>query len=77
VSQVVAFSGTSEQVQLGLTGFWLVGSLVPIVASFLWMRTQTFTGLVASFAVMVEAVDVAPVLCSAGSGSPAPRLGFW
>jgi len=45
VSQVVAFSGTSEQVQLGLTGFWLVGSLVPIVASFLWMRTQTLTGL--------------------------------
>jgi len=88
VSQVVALSGGGRGLQLGLTAFWLVGSLVPIVASLLWMRARTVTGLfpvwtvlgvtgiAASFAVIVGAVDVAPVLVLGGLWFAGPAVGF-
>lgn len=89
VSQVAALTGaTSTQSQLGLTAFWLVGSLVPISASFLWMRARSFTGLfpvwtvlgvtglVASFAVIAELLPVAPVLVLGALWFAGPAVGF-
>lgn len=89
VSQTVALSGTtSDQLQFGLTAFWLVGSLVPIGASFWWMRTRSFTGLfpvwtvlgvtglIASFIVIAEIVDVAPVLILGALWFAGPAVGF-
>lgn len=89
VSQVVASLGaTSQGAQLGLTAFWLVGSLVPIAASFLWMRSQIttglfpvwtvlgVTGLVASFAVIVEAVSIGETLVLGGLWFAGPAVGF-
>lgn len=89
VSQVAAVAGgTGGGFQLGLTAFWLIGSLVPIAASFLWMRARTFTGLfpvwtvlgvtglVASFAVVGEMVDVAPLLVLGGLWFAGPAVGF-
>lgn len=89
VSQLLVLSGTTDaRTQLGLTAFWLVGSLVPITASFIWMRSQTFTGLfpiwtvlgvtglVASFAVIVDFLPVAPVLVLGGLWFAGPAVGF-
>lgn len=89
VSQAVALAGaTSTGSQLGLTAFWLVGSLVPITASFLWMRARTVTGLfpvwtvlgvtglVASFAVITEVLAVSPVLVLGGLWFAGPAVGF-
>ena len=89
VSQAVASLAPSGQsVQLGLTGFWLIGSLVSISASFFWMRERTFTwlfpvwtvpgvtGLVASFAVVTEAVGVAPMLVLGSLWFAGPAVGF-
>lgn len=89
VSQVAAVAaGTSASIQYGLTAFWLVGSLVPITASFLWMRARGFTGLfpvwtvlgvtglVASFAVISETLAVEPVLILGGLWFAGPAVGF-
>lgn len=89
VSQLVAALGkTSTELQLGLTAFWLIGSLVPITASFMWMRSGSFnkllptwtvlgvTGLVASFAVVGQVLDVAPVLILGGLWFIGPAVGF-
>jgi len=89
VSQIVAVAGgTSARTQYALTAFWLVGSLVPIAASFLWMRARGFTGLflvwtalgvtglVASFAAAGQVVDIAPVLVFGGLWFAGPAMGF-
>lgn len=86
VSQLVALGGVGSQ--LGLTAFWLVGSLVPITASVLWMRSRTMTGLfpawtvlgvtglVASFAVIVQAIPVDETLILGGLWFAGPAVGF-
>ncbi len=86
VSQLVATAGVGSQ--LALTAFWLVGSLVPITASFLWMRSRTMTGLfpawtilgvtglVASFAVIVQAISVDEALILGGLWFAGPAVGF-
>lgn len=89
VSQLIVLTGTTDAgTQLGLTAFWLIGSLVPITASFLWMRSRTFTGLfpiwtvlgvtglLASFAVIVELLPIAPVLVLGGLWFAGPAVGF-
>jgi len=89
VSQgVAAAGGVDQRFQLGLTAFWLVGSLVPITASVVWMRKRTFTGLfptwtilgvtglLASFAVVLGAVDVAPVFVLGALWFAGPAVGF-
>ncbi|MFB6126720.1 MAG: hypothetical protein ABEJ79_05420 [Halolamina sp.] len=89
VSQAAAIvGGTSEAVQLGVTAFWLVGSLVPIAGSALWMRRRSVAalfpvwtllgvgGLVASFAVAAEAVAVSPVSAFGGLWFVGPAVGF-
>lgn len=89
VTQVVVAAGaTGQSVDLGLTAFWLVGSLVPITASFLWMRERGFTGLlptwtvlgvtglVASFAVILGALPVEPVVILGGLWFVGPAIGF-
>lgn len=89
VSQLILLTGaTDARTQMGLTAFWLVGSLVPITASFLWMRSQQFTGLypvwtvlgvtglVASFAVIAEFLPIAPVLVLGGLWFAGPAVGF-
>jgi len=85
VSQAVAALGASA---LGLTAFWLVGSLVPIGASFLWMRARGFTGLfpvwtvlgvtglLASFAVLLERVAVPPAYVLGALWFAGPAVGF-
>jgi len=87
VSQAVALAGV-DGAGLGLTAFWLVGSLVPIGASFLWMRRRSFTGLfpvwtalgvtglVASFAVVLDLLPVAPVLVLGSLWFAGPAVGF-
>jgi len=89
VSQGVATAGGVDQrFQFGLTAFWLVGSLVPITASFVWMRRRTFTGLfpvwtvlgvtgiVASFAAILGTIDIAPVLVLGALWFAGPAVGF-
>lgn len=89
VSQGVAVAGgIDRRAQLGLTAFWLVGSLVPITASFVWMRRRTFTGLfpiwtvlgvsglVGSFAVILGAIDIRSVFVLGTLWFAGPALGF-
>lgn len=89
VSQAVALVGTeSTGLLISVTAFWLVGSLVPITASFLWMRTQSMTalfpvwtvlgvtGLIASFAVIVEAITIKPIFILGGLWFVGPAVGF-
>lgn len=88
-SQAVGVAGvTSTELLLGLVTFWLVGSLVPITASFLWMRSRSFTGLfpvwtllgvtglVASFAVVGGVVDIPPVFVLGSLWFAGPAVGF-
>ena len=89
VTQIATVAGgVSASTQYGLTAFWLVGSLVPIAASFLWMRVRGFTGLfpvwtvlvvtglVASFAVISETLAVGPVLILSALWFAGPAVGF-
>lgn len=89
VSQGVAVGGgVDRRFQLGLTAFWLIGSLVPITASFVWMRRGTFTGLfpvwtllgvaglLASFAVILDVIDVASVFVLGALWFAGPAVGF-
>lgn len=89
VSQAVALVGTeSTGLLISVVAFWLVGSLVPIAASFLWMRTQSvtalfpvwtvlgITGLIASFAVIIEATTIEPILVLGGLWFVGPAIGF-
>lgn len=90
VTQLAVLSGsTTETVQGGLTTFWLVGSLVPITVSMLWMRRDGFTGLfpvwtilgvsglVASFAVVGGLVGVKDVFVFGSLWFAGPALGFF
>lgn len=75
--------------QNGVTTFWLVGSLVPIVASWLWMRRRGLTGLfpawtllgvtglVLSFATISGQLDVDPVLVLGALWFAGPAVGFF
>lgn len=89
VSQLVAtVLGHTEGVHLGLTAFWLAGSLVPITVSFLWMRKYSLnglfpawtvlgvTGLAASFAVALNIVALSPVLVFGVLWFVGPAIGF-
>lgn len=86
VSQLVSVAGVDSQ--LALTTFWLVGSLVPITASFLWMRSRTMTGLfpawtilgvtglIASFAVITEIIGINETLILGSLWFAGPAVGF-
>jgi len=86
VSQIVAVAGVGSN--LALTAFWLVGSLVPITASFLWMRSRTrtglfpvwtvlgVTGLLASFAVVTGTIGIGETLILGGLWFAGPAVGF-
>lgn len=53
VTQLAVLTGSEMQaVQGGVTAFWLVGSLVPILASGLWMRRDGLTGLFPAWTVL-------------------------
>jgi len=89
VSQVVAVTEPlGSRTAVGLTAFWLVGSLVPIVGSALWMRRYSLvallplwtvlgvTGLVATFAVALNAVSVPAVYVYGALWFAGPAVGF-
>lgn len=89
VSQILALVGVPGiDTATGITAFWLVGSLVPIGASFYWMRVNEFTGLfptwtvlgvtgiVLSFAVALEMLAVDPALIYGALWFAGPAVGF-
>jgi hypothetical protein len=89
VSQAIAVTGVpGVATETAIVAFWLVGSLVPIGASFYWMRTNEFTGLfptwtvlgvtgiVLSFAVAFELLGVGSALIYGALWFVGPAVGF-
>lgn len=89
VTQLAVLTGSESQAtQGGLTTFWLIGSLVPIVASGLWMRKDGLTGLfpvwtvlgvtglLVSFATVGGGLGVDPTLVYGALWFAGPAVGF-
>jgi len=89
ISQAIAFTGVPGiGTETAIVAFWLVGSLVPIGASFYWMRTNEFTGLfptwtvlgvtgiVLSFAVAFGLLGVGSALVYGALWFAGPAVGF-
>lgn len=89
VSQAIGVIGVPGiNTATAIVAFWLIGSLVPIGASFYWMRTNGFTGLfpawtalgvtgiILSFAVAFELLGVGDTLIYGSLWFAGPAVGF-